>query len=171
MAEIEIPPDPFDVAPPLQGGSRSDAPGVSGSNRGRGPGVFGSAHDGNGVVGVGTNNGVAGQCSTPNHSGVWGNHTGLGFGVTGDSHASGGAGVLGRGFDGALAGRFEGVVEVTDDIRLLNPAGDCAEDVDVDEQELTESGTVKVLCEKGACTKARNLMIGVSRALSLGWRL
>lgn len=65
---------------------------------------------------------------------------------------------MGRGFDGALAGRFEGVVEVTDDIRLLNPAGDCAEDFDVDEQELTEPGTVMVLCEEGVLHQSQQTL-------------
>src|SRR5262245_51470131 len=88
---------------PIRGGSRSTIPGVDGANVGSGPGVRGFALEGNGVEGDGKNNGVVGRCSTPLHSGVWGNHTGRGFGVTGDSHAPDGAGVLGRGFNGALA--------------------------------------------------------------------
>jgi hypothetical protein len=54
-------------------------------------------------------------------------------------------GVLGQ---GPIAGRFEGDVEVTGDIRLLN--ADCAEDFDVAEPENVEAGTVMVLDEKGS---------------------
>jgi hypothetical protein len=51
-----------------------------------------------------------------------------------------GAGIYGI---GALAGKFEGDVEVTGDIRLAN--ADCAEDFDVVETETLEPGTVMVL--------------------------
>jgi hypothetical protein len=54
--------------------------------------------------------------------------------------------LLGRG--GRLAGRFEGDVEVTGDIRLLN--ADCAEDFDIGVDLSVEPGTVMVLGEEGA---------------------
>ena len=45
-----------------------------------------------------------------------------------------------------IAGRFEGDVELTGDIRLLN--GDCAEDFDiVESEENVEAGTVMVMNE------------------------
>jgi hypothetical protein len=47
-----------------------------------------------------------------------------------------------------LAGRFEGDLEVTGDIRLLN--ADCAEDFDVLSGEQAEPGTVMVVGEAGS---------------------
>jgi hypothetical protein len=47
----------------------------------------------------------------------------------------------------ALAGRFEGDVEVTGDIRLVN--ADCAENFDVNELDSPDPGTVMVLAEEG----------------------
>jgi hypothetical protein len=57
-----------------------------------------------------------------------------------------GVGVFGQG--GQLAGRFEGDVEVTGDIRLVNQ--DCAEDFDVECAGQVEPGTVMVIAENGA---------------------
>jgi hypothetical protein len=48
---------------------------------------------------------------------------------------------------GGLAGRFEGDVEVTGDVRLTG--ADCAEEFDVVETAIVESGTVMVLGEEG----------------------
>lgn len=74
-----------------------------------------------------------------NNSAVVGDNTGGGTGVRGSSSAAGAGviGVLGTSYNGigikgiqgpagGLAGRFEGDVEVTGDIRLVN--ADCAED-------------------------------------------
>jgi hypothetical protein len=58
-----------------------------------------------------------------------------------------GPGIFGK---GAPAGRFEGDVEVTGDIRLLN--ADCAEDFDIAGVETVEPGTVMVLGEEGVLT-------------------
>ncbi len=79
-----------------------------------------------------------------NDSGVFGSNDGSGNGVAGFS--KGGIGVLGRG--GRLAGRFEGDVEVTGDIRLVN--ADCAEDFNIGVDLSVEPGTVMVLGEEGA---------------------
>jgi hypothetical protein len=57
-----------------------------------------------------------------------------------------GVGILAKG--GRLAGRFEGNVEVTGDIQLVN--ADCAEEFDVVATELFEPGTVMVLGAGGA---------------------
>jgi hypothetical protein len=51
------------------------------------------------------------------------------------------------------AGRFEGHVEVTGDIRLTN--ADCAEDFDVLEAEQVEPGTVMVIDEAGALQQSQ----------------
>jgi hypothetical protein len=92
--------------------------------------------------------------------GVHGISTGNGHGVLGETtgeHAPGGVGVIGKSKNwigvlgqGPIAGRFEGNVEVTGDIRLLN--ADCAEDFDVADSELekVEAGTVMVLAENGS---------------------
>lgn len=52
-----------------------------------------------------------------------------------------------------LAARFEGDVEVTTDIRLLN--ADCAEDFDVADPDLAEPGTVVVFAENGVLHESR----------------
>jgi hypothetical protein len=56
-----------------------------------------------------------------------------------------GVGVLGKG--SKLAGRFEGDVEVTGDIRLTN--ADCAEDFDIAQSVSAEPGMVMVLTNEG----------------------
>jgi hypothetical protein len=67
-------------------------------------------------------------------------------GVSGINQA-GGIGVLGT---GKPAGRFNGDVEITGDIKLLNPRNaDCAEDFDILEQNVLP-GTVMVLTENGS---------------------
>ncbi len=112
-------------------------------------GVWGESDNGSGVTGIGHKwHGVYGQAD--DQVGVFGQSTtgrgvvgvakGAGTGVEGNSTT--GIGVFGKG--GHLAGRFEGDVEVTGDIRLMN-AADFAEDFDV--IELTEPGDVMVLTE------------------------
>ena len=73
---------------------------------------------------------------------MFGESKGKGAGIAGVSTT--GIGVFGRG--GQLAGRFEGDVEVTGDIRLAN--ADCAEDFDIAGTEQIEPGTVMVLNRK-----------------------
>lgn len=127
-------------------------------------GVWGETPaDGGGAGVVGINNaawlGVHGIARGEGGHGVWGETThdkgGAGvigtsknwIGVHGESQTS--IGIYGR---GPIAGFFEGEVQVTGDIKLLN-AGDCAEDFDIDESESkqnVEAGTVMVLTENGS---------------------
>lgn len=119
-------------------------------------GVFGdsnAAEKGVGVLGK-CDKGVGTQGNSITATGVWGVSEEW-IGVQGDSTSN--AGVMGRsktnvGILGVAptAGRFEGNVEVTGDIKLLNQ--DCAEDFDVADSELNyvEAGTVMVLNEKGS---------------------
>lgn len=107
-------------------------------------GVFGKSTQNAGVVGESDQlHGIFGVCHNPNGGGLFGTNDRGGAGVVGVSDA--GIGVWGKG--GVLAGRFEGDVEVTGDIRLAN--ADCAEDFDVDAGELAEPGTVMVLGDLG----------------------
>jgi hypothetical protein len=128
--------------------------GVFGSNDGSGNGVAGFSKDGIGVRGDSTDgfaavhghggkNGVWGYTVSSTDSGVFGSNDGSGNGVAGFSKD--GIGVFAKG--GRLAGRFEGDIEVTGDIRLVN--ADCAEDFDIAGVETVESGTVMVLCDEG----------------------
>lgn len=137
-------------------------------------GVVGTNSVGVGVLGQSDgNDGVRGFSKHQDRSGVVGTNTGGGVGVLGQSEQGTGVvgtssqepGVHGRGptgglFEGGsnagvhavnlgngLAGRFEGDVEVTGDIRLLN--GDCAEDFDVANADSVEPGTVMVLGKEG----------------------
>jgi len=128
--------------------------GVFGQNDGAGAGAAGFSKDGFGVRGDSTNgfaavhghggkNGIWGLTNSAADSGVFGQNDGAGAGVAGFS--KNGAGVLGR---GKVAGRFEGDVEVTGDIRLVN--ADCAEDFDVAIDGTAEPGTVVVCDADGA---------------------
>jgi hypothetical protein len=95
-------------------------------------GTYGESQQADGVRGVGHKGaGVSGTSET------W-------IGVYGQSAS--GVGVQGKG--GRLAGLFEGDIEVTGDIRLLN--ADCAEDFDISGADSVEPGTVMVLCDEGA---------------------
>jgi hypothetical protein len=109
-----------------------------------GSGVVGDAV-GTGVMGVSkTWHGVYGETQSPAAgAGVWGEHKGAGSAVVGISNS--GTGIYGKG--GRLAGYFEGDVEVTGDLRLLN--ADCAEDFDICATEQSEPGTVMVLGAEG----------------------
>ena len=114
-------------------------------------GVWGESDKGSGVTGIGHKwHGVFGQADdqvgvfgqSTSGRGVVGVSNGTATGVEGNSKD--GIGVFGKG--GHLAGRFEGDVEVTGDIRLTN--ADFAEDFDVVEK--SEAGEVMVLTETGA---------------------
>ena len=109
-----------------------------------GAGVMGDAV-GPGVIGVSkTWHGTYGETqSTTGGAGVWGEHKAGGIGVAGIGNS--GIGIYGKGAQ--LAGRFEGDIEVTGDIRLVN--ADFAEDFDVNEVGIAEPGTVMVLGEDG----------------------
>jgi hypothetical protein len=79
----------------------------------------------------------------PGASGVYGANDNVGVGVSG--RCAQGIGILGA---GRVAGRFEGDVEVTGDIKLIN--ADCAEDFDTNFTDNIEPGTVIVLSQEGA---------------------
>lgn len=98
-------------------------------------GVYGESETGHGVWGeTKTDTGGAGVVGKSKN---W-------VGVHGESQTK--FGILGK---GPIAGRFEGDVEVTGDIKLVN--ADCAEDFDVaDSEENIEAGTVMVLNEMGS---------------------
>jgi hypothetical protein len=121
--------------------------------------------------------GVWGECPGGTASGVFGEsnlfgvrgNSNSGHGVRGESNLA--AGVSGRGptggfFEGGSgaavhaaalatgpAGRFEGDVEVTGDIRLVN--ADCAEDFDISGGKEIEPGTVTVLNQEGALQQSQ----------------
>jgi hypothetical protein len=108
-------------------------------------GVFGHSTENAGVVGESEKfHAVFGISHDVHNAGVFGTNDRGGFGVIGVSDL--GIGVSGKG--GSLAGRFEGDVEVTGDIRLTN--ADCAEDFDIGSDLKAEPGTVMVLGEEGA---------------------
>jgi hypothetical protein len=120
--------------------------GVFGTNSAGGAGVAGVTHGAHSpaVLGenVGGGFGVLGKSHGANDPGVFGHNDAGGMGVLGLSEL--GVGIFGRGH---VAGRFEGDVEVTGDIRLTN--ADCAEDFDVIQTESAEPGTVMVLGDEG----------------------
>jgi hypothetical protein len=108
-------------------------------------GVFGKSRDNAGVVGESDKfHAVFAISHDVNNGGVFGANDKGGFGVIGVS--DNGIGIAGKG--GKLAGRFEGDVEVTGDIRLAN--ADCAEDFDIADAGSVEPGTVMVLGDEGA---------------------
>lgn len=119
--------------------------GVLGTND-NGTGVYGHSNLGAGVFGDSNQfDGVHGVSRANGHSGVTGvNDVGDGFGVY--ASCKNGIGIISTG--SRLAGRFEGDIEVTGDIRLIN--ADCAEDFDISGAATAEPGTVMVLGEEGA---------------------
>jgi hypothetical protein len=135
----------------------------------------------NGVIGESTGAGYGVSGSTNSQfqpgaggtAGVWGNNAGSGMGVKGTS--TGGDGVLGycsadghagvsavndgKGMNsygiwaaGTPAGHFEGDVEVTGDVKLINQ--DCAEDFDISSTEQIEPGTVMVIDQEGTLRRS-----------------
>lgn len=138
-------------------------PGIYGESRGNGAdGVYGVCKAGNGVHGESdagegvyghskTGSGVHGESDagfgvygkSQNQSGVLGESQNF-VGVWADTKASNHPALFARG--APTAARFEGDVEVTGDIRLVN--ADCAEDFDVAEN--VEPGTVMVLGSEGS---------------------
>jgi hypothetical protein len=122
-----------------------------------GTGVRGSSPAGTGVVGT-SETGVGVWGSSKASSAVGGMaESGAGMhgvsktgpGVHGESES--GVGISGRG--GRLAGFFEGDVEVTGDIRLVN--ADCAEEFEVSGTEKVEAGTVMILSNAGLLQESR----------------
>lgn len=139
--------------------------GVSGkSTNPDGVGVLGESDWQSGVLGRSSRGkvGVRGECSHAEGAGVEGinNSTSRGIGILGIGGT--GVGILGR---GKPAGRFEGDVEVTGDIKLLNPMNaDCAEDFDILEENV-EPGTVMVLTDTGSLRSSHqaydNKVVGI----------
>ncbi len=120
-----------------------------------------------GVYGESAQQGVFGHATEGSGTGVYGDSVGgSGFGVRGDSTdgiamqgQSFGNGIALQGIGGRLAGRFEGNVEVTGNIRVsdIEVTGDihlvnadCAEDFDIVGLASVEPGTVMVIDTEGA---------------------
>lgn len=112
-------------------------------------GVYGKSSD---------SDGVHGQSYSANSAGVSGVSVNGGMGVygyswnfdgvRGISHDKDHAGVSGSNESGGPAGHFEGNVEVTGDITLINQ--DCAEDFNISSAHEIEPGTVMVIQEGDA---------------------
>jgi hypothetical protein len=140
----------------VHGVAKSSGFGVVGSCDGEGTGVWGTAMTGKSIGVLGdTSDGFGIMGTSQTGRGVFG-VTKRGFGVVGSCDGEGtgvwgtapqGIGIHGQ---GAIAGRFDGNVEVTGDIKLVN--ADCAEDFDIVESELknVDAGTVMVLNENGS---------------------
>jgi hypothetical protein len=131
----------------LQGVSTAGR-GVTGSST-TGAGIYGEAVSGRAIEGWSQSNyGVSGDSQTSagvRGTSVQGNGT-EGWTTSGDGVlAISKTGVALHAIGGRVAGRFEGDVEVTGDIRL--ELGDCAEDFDIG--VLAEPGTVMVLGDNG----------------------
>jgi hypothetical protein len=139
--------------------------------------VWGHSISSDGVRGSGKN-GVHGGSGSATDSGVWGENTGGGYGVSGSTsspdpnsptagvwgdNSGNGHGVKGTSVNGygiwansqnAAAAHFEGDVEITGDVFLVNELGaDCAEDFDVDEvADPPTPGAVLVIGQDGKLT-------------------
>ena len=146
----------------VHGVSHGNAAGVAGFSTAA-QGVWGESQNWEGVHGVshGQAAGVAGfndapqSTAAPGSVGVWGESQNL-DGVSGVSHsaqhagvaANNGAGGYGLWARAKTAGYFDGDVEVTGDVRLIN--ADVAENFNVVEPAVASPGTVMVLDETGA---------------------
>jgi len=103
-----------------------------------GAGVIGTSDNGVGVRGESqSNNGVLGLSHHPVNAAVSAVNLAGGFGLW--AEAKGGHGI---------AAHFQGDVEVTGDVKLIN--ADCAEDFNIGVDLSVEPGTVMVLGEEGA---------------------
>jgi hypothetical protein len=120
----------------------------------QGEGVRGIANNPNhgGVVGVNTAAGIGVYGTSDNSVGVWGtsiNHEG----VHAETRSNNSPAIFAKHMGNLTAGRFEGDVEVTGDIRLAN--ADCAEDFDISGVNKVEPGTVMILGNEGALFESR----------------
>lgn len=134
-----------------------------------------------GVYGESPNQGVFGHSTDPVGTGVYGHTLGKriddnrveGAGVRGETELGAavkgqcfGDGIAVLGVGGRLAGRFEGDVEVTGDIRLAN--ADCAEDFTVACSTTAEPGYVMVIgasgllepCDEAYCRRVVGVVSG-----------
>jgi hypothetical protein len=130
--------------------------GVAGvSDAGVGNGIFGRSKNGNGVFGISEASDAAGVVGTcENNDGVRGlsnskDHSG----VAAVNSNPAGCGIFAKGT--RVAGLFEGHVEVTGDLKMINGDiklinADCAEDFDIGTITSADPGTVMVLGEEGA---------------------
>jgi hypothetical protein len=128
--------------------------GISAQGRGVvGVSVSATGTEGNSTSGVGVwgssqqGEGVHGQTNSSTFAAIAAfmlNAEGIGAALHAENHGKG-VGIFAKG--GRLAGLFDGDVEVTGDVRLLN--ADCAEDFTVSEAAEVEPGTVMVIDEKG----------------------
>ncbi|HEY6528325.1 MAG TPA: hypothetical protein VIZ65_06495 [Cellvibrionaceae bacterium] len=186
--EISIQAPALDGAknPPLRGvnsGSKAGVTGVNHEKKSRGvlggtDAVFGQPA---GVYGESPNQGVFGHAKDASGTGVYGHTLGKridentveGAGVRGESEQGAalkgqcfGEGIAVLGIGGRLAGRFEGDVEVTGDIRLAN--ADCAEDFTVACSASVKPGYVMVIgasgllepCEEAYCRRVVGVVSG-----------
>jgi len=154
----------FGFSPKFQGvaGASNSGIGVVGSSDGQGTGVWGTSSNGIGIQGNSVTNVAISGTSQDNRgvtgfskkdAGVFGNSVNW-YGVYGFAHQDQPGGVLAEGGKHALVarngtqsvGRFEGNVEVTGDIKLVN--ADCAEEFDIAEENV-DAGTVMVLTNNG----------------------
>jgi hypothetical protein len=139
----------------------SDGGGVVGvTNSDKAIGVVGISDTWEGVHGLshGAAAGVAGFNDAPsNGQGVWGECQN-GDGVVGTSHSAQHAGVSANNTAGGYglwarattAGYFDGDVQVTGDVILINRGQDCAEDFDIEDgMEKAEPGTVLIIGASG----------------------
>ena len=124
-------------------------------------GIIGRVDATNPSPGGPVGNGIFGFSMVPNASGVFGANNNGGVGVSGNGKtgvfgfsqdfigvsgiSNTNTGIFGR---GRIAGRFEGDVEVTGDVRLLD-GHDCAEEFDVSSIDIIEPGTVMVMNQEG----------------------
>ena len=92
-------------------GSSDSGVGVKGTSNSQ-SGVVGTSTSGDGVWAQGGSNGVYGKTSNDSASGVYGVNFGKGPGVSGASQY--GPSVVGVGYNGNLAGQFQGKLDVTD---------------------------------------------------------
>jgi len=116
----------------VQGVSDSGS-GVHGQSD-RGTGIYGSSKDGRAIVGVSqSQDAINGTSSSQQHAGVSANNNAGGFGLWAKAK---------------IAGYFDGDVQVTGDIRLLN--ADVAENFDIADATVGHPGSVMVLDDAGA---------------------
>jgi len=123
-----------------QSDSTTGGSGVWGEHKGTGAGVVGKSASGVGVWGISSNyEGIHAETQSSSTAAM---------ATYQMNAASGSAAFFAKHMGGKTAGRFEGDVEVTGDIRLTN--ADCAEDFNIGSDLKVEPGTVMVLGEEGA---------------------
>jgi hypothetical protein len=135
--------------------SSPTAAAISAENKSGGPALFAGATGGIGVSGNSDSGvGVKGESQTNN--GVLGITHSPTVAAVSAVNRNGGIGLFSA---GGIAGRFDGKVEITGDLTMLNGAdirlADFSEDFDVSGQEELDPGTVVVLDYEGSVQKSR----------------